>query len=561
MPYKRTSELPDTVKSLPKEGQEMFLKVFNSAYEQYKDREDGEQLAFATAWNAIKAKYKKEGDKWVAKEASMIQTKLAELIQEASIRKDDGRANKVIAMCQPLLLEDKDDENAIKQIDEVMAWLKEQEMVKTEDGVKYPAEAYAYVPDKEQPSTWKLRLWEDLEKKVTRAQLGRAAAALSPGGFRGQRVEIPAGDLPAVKRKIRAEYKKLGVEDEDIPRWVKESERREVLTGFVPMAEAKLDKGIATVTIIKPGFNVGKGRYYPAEVLKRDYKVFEGAKMYADHPTEAEDKARPERSIRDWVGTLTNVEVKEDGTIIGKATIVEPWLQEKLARLRDSGMLSEMGISINAIGSASDAEIEGVKTKLVERLIKARSVDFVTEAGAGGSVDFYESERVDIDLIELPELKDRRPDLIEAVRIETKNDVLKEVKQLDELKEKIAELEKQIGIITAERDVLKAKIAEAEKAQRVAETKAKLDEALLKSELPEPAKSRIMEKFQNAESAEGIDEAIKAEADYIAKITEAGKVRNMGGTKVPDKGNLKESFKKMHPDWTEAQLEIAVSGR
>ncbi|MFA5558613.1 MAG: ChaB family protein [Methanofastidiosum sp.] len=561
MPYKRTSELPDTVKSLPKEGQEMFLKVFNSAYEQYKDREDGEQLAFATAWNAIKAKYKKEGDKWVAKEASMIQTKLAELIQEASIRKDDGRANKVIAMCQPLLLEDKDDENAIKQIDEVMAWLKEQEMVKTEDGVKYPAEAYAYVPDKEQPSTWKLRLWEDLEKKVTRAQLGRAAAALSPGGFRGQRVEIPAGDLPAVKRKIRAEYKKLGVEDEDIPRWVKESERREVLTGFVPMAEAKLDKGIATVTIIKPGFNVGKGRYYPAEVLKRDYKVFEGAKMYADHPTEAEDKTRPERSIRDWVGTLTSVEVKEDGTIIGKATIVEPWLQEKLARLRDSGMLSEMGISINAIGSASDAEIEGVKTKLVERLIKARSVDFVTEAGAGGSVDFYESERVDIDLIELPELKDRRPDLIEAVRIETKNDVLKEVKQLDELKEKITELEKQIGNITAERDVLKAKIAEAEKAQRVAETKAKLDEALLKSELPEPAKSRIMEKFQNAESAEGIEEAIKAEADYIAKITEAGKVRNMGETKIPDKGNLKESFRKMHPDWTEAQLEIAVSGR
>jgi len=561
MPYKRTSELPDTVKSLPKEGQEMFLKVFNSAYEQYKDREDGEQLAFATAWNAIKAKYKKEGDKWVAKEASMIQTKLAELIQEASIRKDDGRANKVIAMCQPLLLEDKDDENAIKQIDEVMAWLKEQEMVKTEDGVKYPAEAYAYVPDKEQPSTWKLRLWEDLEKKVTRAQLGRAAAALSPGGFRGQRVEIPAGDLPAVKRKIRAEYKKLGVEDEDIPRWVKESERREVLTGFVPMAEAKLDKGIATVTIIKPGFNVGKGRYYPAEVLKRDYKVFEGAKMYADHPTEAEDKTRPERSIRDWVGTLTSVEVKEDGTIIGKATIVEPWLQEKLARLRDSGMLSEMGISINAIGSASDAEIVGVKTKLVERLIKARSVDFVTEAGAGGSVDFYESERVDIDLIELPELKDRRPDLIEAVRIETKNDVLKEVKQLDELKEKITELEKQIGNITAERDVLKAKIAEAEKAQRVAETKAKLDEALLKSELPEPAKSRIMEKFQNAESAEGIEEAIKAEADYIAKITEAGKVRNMGETKIPDKGNLKESFRKMHPDWTEAQLEIAVSGR
>src|SRR5581483_9730894 len=65
---------------------------------------------------------------------------------------------------------------------------------KTEDGHEYTAGAYAYVGDPEDPSTWKLRI-EETPGKVTAAQLGRAAAAFSPGGFRGRRVEIPEADV------------------------------------------------------------------------------------------------------------------------------------------------------------------------------------------------------------------------------------------------------------------------------------------------------------------------------------------------------------------------------
>ncbi len=87
---------------------------------------------------------------------------------------------------------------------------------KTEDGVEYPAEAYAYVPDPEKPSTWKLRLWEDPQKKETAAQVGRAVAALSPKGFRGNRVEIPAKDLKAVKARVRAAWRRTHPDaDED----------------------------------------------------------------------------------------------------------------------------------------------------------------------------------------------------------------------------------------------------------------------------------------------------------------------------------------------------------
>lgn len=72
---------------------------------------------------------------------------------------------------------------------------------KTDDGEEYPAEAYAYVPDPDKPSTWKLRLWQTPEMKVTRRQVGLAVAALGKG-YRGQRVQLPAADRPKVKQKV-----------------------------------------------------------------------------------------------------------------------------------------------------------------------------------------------------------------------------------------------------------------------------------------------------------------------------------------------------------------------
>lgn len=91
-----------------------------------------------------------------------------------------------------------------------------------EDGEDFPPEAFAYVPNPEEPSTWKLRLWDSLEEKVTAAQVGRALAALGPGGFRGNRVQIPAADLPAVRRKILAAWRSVHDTDAEIPEVLKE---------------------------------------------------------------------------------------------------------------------------------------------------------------------------------------------------------------------------------------------------------------------------------------------------------------------------------------------------
>ena len=92
---------------------------------------------------------------------------------------------------------------------------------KTEGGVCYPASDYAVVPDRTKPSTWKLRLSQGRPGNITVSQLGRAAAAFSPGGFRGNKVQLSSSDATKAKSRIRREYRKLGIKSEDMPDSVK----------------------------------------------------------------------------------------------------------------------------------------------------------------------------------------------------------------------------------------------------------------------------------------------------------------------------------------------------
>lgn len=116
-------------------------------------------------------------------------------------------------------------------------------MMKTEAGVKFSASAYAYCPDPQKPSTWKIRL-EETPGKVTKAQLGRAAAAMSAGGFRGNTAIIPADKVGAVKSKIRAEYRKLGVAKPDMPEAVRNITLKEVIGMKIPENEAELQAAL-----------------------------------------------------------------------------------------------------------------------------------------------------------------------------------------------------------------------------------------------------------------------------------------------------------------------------
>lgn len=66
MPFKTNEDLPEAVlHSLTEEhARNLFRKVFNSAYEEYKT----EEQAFKVAWAAVKKEYEKnENGTWVKK--------------------------------------------------------------------------------------------------------------------------------------------------------------------------------------------------------------------------------------------------------------------------------------------------------------------------------------------------------------------------------------------------------------------------------------------------------------------------------------------------------------
>ncbi|MEM5773923.1 MAG: ChaB family protein [Anaerolineaceae bacterium] len=75
MPYRKISELPDSVKNnLPEHAQEIYMKAFNNAYEQYDRPEERrgdasrEEVAHKVAWAAVKKEYQKDetSGKWKA---------------------------------------------------------------------------------------------------------------------------------------------------------------------------------------------------------------------------------------------------------------------------------------------------------------------------------------------------------------------------------------------------------------------------------------------------------------------------------------------------------------
>jgi len=154
--------------------------------------------------------------------------------------------------------------------------------------------------------------------------------------------------------------------------------------------------------------------------------------------------------------------------------------------------------------------------------------------------------------------------LVKLIETDIRAEITKEVKKHMEDTERIKELEAELETKTKELGDLKEAAEKAEKDKAKAEAQATIKEAVDKAELPDAAKERLTERFKDAESADGIEEAIQSEIDYIAKLSEAGKVKGLGQTKTDpekDKEALRESVKKAHPEYTDAQIETFVTGR
>ncbi len=70
MPYALIEDLPEPIRThLPFHAQEIYRGAFNAAWRTYSDRppEAREETAHRIAWAAVKQRYRKVGEDWVAR--------------------------------------------------------------------------------------------------------------------------------------------------------------------------------------------------------------------------------------------------------------------------------------------------------------------------------------------------------------------------------------------------------------------------------------------------------------------------------------------------------------
>lgn len=337
-----------------------------------------------------------------------------------------------------------------------------------------------------------------------------------------------------------------------------EADTAELAGDIMPLAEAAVrEDGTIAVKVIQPGW--GSSGYYSPEMLERDAGVFRaGTKMYWNHQTAAEEKARPEGDLRDLAAEFTsdaawNAQGPDGPGIYAEAKPFGPY------RAAIAELAPHIGVSIRALGKAKNGEAEGRKGPVIEQLVSAKSVDFVTQAGAGGKV------------LELFEAARGRGPAIEE-------DVMSE-KELNEARAEIARL-KEADAERAKKDAERdAELARMREANLLRDAREFATAQLAKVELPDVTRGRLAESLaknppvrDGALDREGfaaaITEAAKAEATYLAEATGGGRVRGMGAP-APDAADTaaRESAEKALGDvfkgfgLSESALSAAVAGR
>ena len=272
----------------------------------------------------------------------------------------------------------------------------------------------------------------------------------------------------------------------------------------IVLREARADYEIK---LIAPG--KGSSAFYPKEVLKRDGpKVFKsGTHVYLNHPTAAEEAARPEGDVANLAGVLSSDAVYHEAHAKG------PGLYARMKVFADHATTVEekapyVGMSIRA-GGVAEANRKQDGLPILKELTHAESVDVVTKAGAGGLI--------------LTEAAKPGTPTTQGADMDTA-----EVQKL---------IEAAVGPIKAENVSLLERAIRGD-AREAATT------ILRGSALPEASKQRVISEslrdlpvkdgaLDTAKFTEAVNAAAKSEAEYVASLTGAGRVFGMGAGSAP----------------------------
>jgi hypothetical protein len=256
------------------------------------------------------------------------------------------------------------------------------------------------------------------------------------------------------------------------------------------------------------GDRQGTSAYYPKEVVEAGKHLFgKGVRSFKNHPSADEKWNRPERSIDDIVGYLSESAEYDGKDLWANLTIVESE-RERIKELAEAGLID---ISIRAAGEM----VEGTNGMELKKFVAVHSVDIVTQGGAGGQFgEMLESARNQISASESgaepleekePIKMDKELEAALSALIETTNKTAEAVNTLVEAK-------------TKEDADKEAALVEAQKAgEPKAPSAAEIAGALVEAELPKAAHAKVI---AAVESGTELAEAISAEKKYLETIVE-----------------------------------------
>jgi cation transport regulator ChaB len=538
MPYSSIEDLPDTVKHvLPKGGQEIYFSAFNAAYSgTCKDREDRDTCAAKIAWSAVGKSYVHGSDGWTRKE-------------EAA-----GRGNANVTDYETFdetipgdLKRESISDTGIARIRIIKpGWGSSgyySESVLERDAQKvYTPGLHMYLnhptvkEEKERPE----RDLRDLAGVIAGSVAYEKEGPVGPGVYADALIfKDKRGFLGEIAPYIGISHRVMGKSATG------EAEGRK---GAIIES---LERGISVDYVTMPGAGGG--------IVQMFESWRETAEMNAEHEQHRESDA-PKGSNEELQSKLHKAVSDRFGTIGSGTERYGTWIiatyPDHLIFRGSDDCAYEISYSVSddgkvTLGDPSEVEV----TYLKKEQESEKMVDKIT----------IEKVRADAGLMK---------ELREAILAEQEGEggeggMSKEegfMAQIEEYKKKIAELQ-------AELDRMKEKEAVSE-AIRIATSE------LGKTQLPEVTRARLLNALpKNITMKEGVldteafkevlTESVKAETEYIAKLTEAGKVRGFGGKPADPnaKGVLKESFKDtflamgMTKEEAEKKATIAAEGR
>lgn len=352
------------------------------------------------------------------------------------------------------------------------------------------------------------------------------------------------------------------------------------------------EDGTVRVKIIGPG--QGSSAFYQKEQLERDATIFKGAHIYWDHPSRREAQDRPERSLRNLTGVITDTprfeEYGREGPgVYGTARVFSPY------RAAVNEMAPYIGVSWRGSGTVITKEIDGKRLHVAERFTHVGSVDFVTKAGAGGkAIPFKEAAQTEIEEF-VSKFETVHGDGNAATFVEWAIEEDEEGEGVDMTeKADMAKMQESNTTLTKANETLTAQNAKLQEGIALRDAKGLISSEVAtynakrlterKAQLPDVTCTRLVETLcKSAPVVEGkldknalkiaIGEAIKEEITYIETITTSSKkpgITGMGESSSTDGHDrlvavLEETYRSTMPNRSEEEIkqmaETAARGR